>query len=70
MDSPIRLKRGFAQLPAEVQRAIAAKGGKAAQASGRAHRFTLEEARAAARKSAEVRSARARAWMAGQVPAT
>ena len=34
----------------EQQRRIASEGGKASHASGRGHRFTAEEARAAGRK--------------------
>lgn len=36
------------------QREIASKGGKAAQANGRTHRFTSEEARVAGRKGGEL----------------
>jgi general stress protein YciG len=43
-------KRGFAALPAEKVREMAKKGGKSAHASGRAHEFTVEEARAAGAK--------------------
>lgn len=39
--------RGFATLSPEQRRAIASKGGKAAHAKGRAHRWSREEARAA-----------------------
>lgn len=43
-------KRGFAALSPEQRREMASAGGKAAQASGRGHRFTVEEARAAGQK--------------------
>ena len=39
----------------EKRRQIASKGGKAAHASGRAHEFTSEEARAAGRKGGQSR---------------
>lgn len=37
-------KRGFASMDPERQKAIAASGGKAAHAQGKAHQFTAEEA--------------------------
>jgi hypothetical protein len=40
-------KRGFANLTDEQRRTVSSKGGKASQASGKGHRWTLEEARAA-----------------------
>jgi general stress protein YciG len=43
-------KRGFAAMSEERRREIASRGGKAAQASGKAHHFTAEEASAAGRK--------------------
>lgn len=46
-----RSGRGFAGMDPERQRAIASAGGRAAHASGNAHEFTSEEARAAGRKS-------------------
>lgn len=42
--------RGFASMSKEKQRAIARKGGLAAQAKGVAHRWDSEEAREAGRK--------------------
>lgn len=42
--------RGFASMDPEKQKRIASKGGKAAHARGRAHEWTVEEARAAGRK--------------------
>jgi len=43
-------RRGFAAMSEEKQREIASKGGRAAHALGKAHRFTTEEAREAGRK--------------------
>lgn len=51
-------KRGFAALSPEQRRAVAASGGRAAQASGRGHRFTSEEARVAGAKGGAVIAAR------------
>ena len=45
-----RKPRGFATLSKERRSEIARAGGRAAQASGKAHRFTSDEARAAGRK--------------------
>ena len=45
--------RGFAALDPQAQRAIAAKGGRAAHQKGTAHEFTSEEARIAGRKGGE-----------------
>jgi len=42
--------RGFAGMSKERQREIASQGGRAAHASGNAHQFTTEEARAAGAK--------------------
>jgi general stress protein YciG len=44
-DKTITNKRGFAALDPETRKAIAASGGKAAQALGKAHRLTTEESR-------------------------
>jgi general stress protein YciG len=49
-------KRGFAALSPERHREIAAKGGRAVQASGKAHRFTSEEAADAGHKGVAVHS--------------
>lgn len=46
---PRRL-RGFAAMSPEKKREIAGMGGRAAHASGRAHQFSSEEARAAGKK--------------------
>jgi hypothetical protein len=40
-------KRGFASMSPEQRKAIASMGGKTAHAKGVAHKFTVEEARAA-----------------------
>lgn len=48
-----RSNRGFASMDQAKQRAIAAKGGRAAHASGNAHEFSRDEARAAGRKGGE-----------------
>ncbi|MDI3261864.1 KGG domain-containing protein [Aerosticca soli] len=45
--------RGFAALDPQRRREISSRGGQAAQAGGRAHRFTAEEARAAGRKGGQ-----------------
>ena len=45
--------RGFAAMDPQAQRAIAAKGGRAAHQKGTAHEFTSEEARIAGRKGGE-----------------
>ncbi len=42
--------RGFAAMDPTVVATIARKGGRAAHASGRAHEFTADEARAAGKK--------------------
>jgi uncharacterized protein len=50
-ESPNKTRRGFAALDSRRQREIASLGGRAAHASGHAHEFSSEEAKAAARKS-------------------
>ena len=47
--------RGFASMDKDKQRAIASKGGQAAHAKGRAHEWTVEEAREAGRKGGSAR---------------
>ena len=42
--------RGFAALSPEKKKEIAGMGGRAAHASGRAHQFSTDEARAAGKK--------------------
>ena len=44
------MSRGFARMPADKQRAIASKGGKAAHAKGSAHEWDSEQARKAGQK--------------------
>lgn len=51
-------RRGFASMSPEKQREIAQLGGKASHASGNAHEFTSEEARAAGRKSHQAGNSR------------
>ncbi len=53
--------RGFAGMDRERQREIASQGGRAAHASGNAHQFTSEEARAAGSKRHANNAARAAA---------
>jgi general stress protein YciG len=43
-------KRGFASMDKDLQKKIASKGGKAAHASGRAHKWNVDEAREAGAK--------------------
>ncbi|NVO84357.1 KGG domain-containing protein [Hymenobacter terrestris] len=45
--------RGFAAMDPATQRRIASEGGRASHQSGRGHRFTSEEARAAGRKGGQ-----------------
>ena len=47
-------RRGFAAMSPEQQRRIASEGGRASHESGRGHRFTSEEARAAGRKGGRI----------------
>ena len=47
--------RGFSGMDPEKHREIARKGGKAAQATGKAHKFTTEEAKEAGRKGGRAR---------------
>jgi len=54
-------RRGFAGMDRERQREIASQGGRAAHASGNAHQFTSEEARAAGSKRHANSAARAAA---------
>ncbi|KOE97622.1 general stress protein [Stenotrophomonas maltophilia] len=51
--NPRSSNRGFASMDQAKQRAIAAKGGRAAHASGNAHEFSPAEARVAGRKGGE-----------------
>ncbi len=52
-DSKTKRPRGFAAMDPEQQRRIASEGGRASHESGRGHRFTAEEARAAGRKGGQ-----------------
>lgn len=52
-DAKAKRPRGFAAMDPEQQRKIASEGGKASHESGRGHRFTAEEARAAGRKGGQ-----------------
>lgn len=47
--------KGFALLTPAQRAAVSAKGGRAAQASGYANRFTRKAAKAAGKRSAELR---------------
>ena len=51
--NPRSSTRGFASMDQDNQRAIAAKRGRAAHASGNAHEFSPAEARVAGRKGGE-----------------
>jgi len=50
----------FSDLPADKRRELGSRGGKNAQASGKAHKFTPEEASEAGRKSGRARKRAAR----------
>ncbi|TGD79963.1 general stress protein [Hymenobacter wooponensis] len=50
---PAKRARGFAAMDPAQQRRIASEGGRASHQSGRGHRFTSEEARAAGRKGGQ-----------------
>ncbi|MBC6698345.1 con-10 family general stress protein [Hymenobacter puniceus] len=52
-ETKIKRPRGFASMDPDMQRRIASEGGKASHLSGRGHRFTPEEARAAGRKGGQ-----------------
>ena len=58
--------RGFAAMDPQAQRAIAAKGGRAAHQKGTAHEFTSEEARVAGRKGGEASRGGRRSGGTGQ----
>ena len=49
--------QGFAAMDPKIRAEIARKGGKAAQASGTAHKFTTEEAREAGKKGGRAAAA-------------
>ena len=56
----VKSRRGFASMDPQRQREIARLGGRASHASGNAHEFTSEEARAAGRKSHQGQPGRGR----------
>jgi len=60
--------RGFASMDPEKQRRIASKGGKAAHAKGRAHEWTVEEAREAGRKGGSASHRQSREGQDAQTP--
>jgi uncharacterized protein len=65
LEKPFRLSRkghvrGFATFSPEKMRAVASKGGKAAHALGRAHKWTSEEAQIAGRKGGLISRRRAK----------
>jgi general stress protein YciG len=62
--TPTRKPRGFAAIDPKLRSEIARKGGLAAHASGVAHEFTSEEARAAGRLGGRAAQANFRARMA------
>ncbi|ARP85766.1 KGG domain-containing protein [Bordetella genomosp. 9] len=53
-----RKPRGFAAMDPELLRGIAAQGGRAAHAMGKAHRFDSQEAKLAAAKRHATKSAK------------
>lgn len=50
--------RGFASMPPEKRKRIAAKGGRAVQQNGKGHRWTQEKAAEAGRKGGRNRKAK------------
>jgi general stress protein YciG len=54
-------RRGFGGMDPEKRREIASRAGKASHASGRAHRWTSEEASEAGKKGGAVMHAKRRA---------
>jgi hypothetical protein len=54
LDTSKKSKRGFASLSLERRREIASKGGQAAHAQGKAHKFTSEEAQAAGQRGGQI----------------
>lgn len=61
-------KQGLASVSPEKRREIASLGGKASAASGRAHRWTSETARAAGRKGGHAVKKRPRLTFEAQAP--
>lgn len=56
-DNSEKQRRGFAAMSDEARRELARRGGRAAHAQGRAHKFTPEEARVAGAKGGQKCSA-------------
>lgn len=50
-----KMNKGFAVMDKSVQQQIASRGGKAAHASGKAHKWDSAEAAAAGKKGAKTR---------------
>jgi general stress protein YciG len=66
---PSRKPRGFAAMDRSLVRDIARSGGKAAHATGKAHEFTSDEARAAGRKGGQATHAKRRERLENKAPA-
>jgi general stress protein YciG len=58
---PKKSRRGFAAMDPAMQRRISSRGGKAAHAAGRAHKFTHDEAAAAGAKGGKAAHASGKA---------
>jgi general stress protein YciG len=56
INDPSTKPRGLAALSPERRREISAKGGKAAHAQGKAHRFTSQEAKSAGQRGGKASS--------------
>ena len=54
-------KRGFAAMSLELRRKIAASGGRAAQAGGKTHKWTKQEAKEAGKKGGQAAAASGKA---------
>jgi hypothetical protein len=54
INDPTMKPQGFAALSPERRREIASKGGQAAHAQGKAHRFTSQEAKLAGQRGAGI----------------
>jgi general stress protein YciG len=59
----VRRPRGFAAMTAEQRSEISRRGGQAAHASGKAHEFSTDEAKAAGQKGGRAAHERRRAAM-------
>jgi len=55
MNNQKEQNRGFASMSPKKRREVGSKGGKAAHALGKAHKWTREEAQAAGRKGSSIR---------------